>query len=284
MNLATHPYLNTYIDLSLLDRHGRALSAESFFSSINIPGVFRNLAQQVHETFKSVGEFVALPDIPTFSSDEKKFLKLLSSVNYHSIMDTQAQTPEGLKSTYVQYLHTLVKAAEHASQVQVNVVEPYVQFLTMFAAGNQYSTSGVTQTSVFKKQDGIRKVIYTDLGKHFSKEGYGARVLVKDVVKSNNEWHQVFQGLKQCNEYIQVVDREKVISMVNTCSDLIDVIIKQFSAMSDRKVSKEAAEQLHNYAFNVGKELELYAMIHYRTLALQTAVTGTMGSLNEIFG
>lgn len=275
-----HPAINPPVDLAKLDFQTRVISTESF-TSINIPGVFRGLAQGVKDTFQHVHEFMHVDDLPKLPSDQRKFLNTIHAMGYASVMDTKAQRPEGLKVHYLEYTAVLKRAAVHVSSIQGDVVAPYMDFLTRFSASNQFSTSASSETAEFRKKAQIRDRIIADMGKCFGKESYATDCLIKDVVQRNGDWDHVLQEVKQLHDGVSAINRQEIINTVNGCTDVIEVIIKQFASMGDRKVSKEAAERLYNHAYHVGRELELYATVHYRVLALQASVLATMDALME---
>lgn len=266
-------------DLGLLDA---ALATESF-ASIHLPGVFRNLAGSVQSAFQFVHEFVQVPDIPQLTSDQKKFLKLVQNTPYPSMKSVKAFHPEGLKVTYLEYLHALAPVVSHVQDIQTRVVGPYMTFLTKFASGDKFSLQAVSNMQEFRKSQSQRDKLYSDLGRCFGKEAYAGQTAVEHVIHRNNDWTEVFAKLQGAKDGVGAVDRQGIINQVNACSDLIEVIVKQFGGQSERRVSKQAAEDLHNYAFNVGKELELYSTTYYRVLALQGGVDATMTAITEIF-
>lgn len=277
-----HPAIQPPVNLADLDFQSRAFAAEGF-SSINIPGVFRGLAQGVMDTFSHVHEFMAVDDLPDLPRDQRKFLNLISGIGYQSVMHTKATRPEGLKTHYLEYTAVLKRAVAHVGNIRGDVVSPYMDFLTRFSASNQFSTSASSETSDFRKKAQLRERIIADMGRCFGKESYATRCLIQDVVQRNSDWGHVLTDIKQLHDAVSVIPRQDIINEVNGCTDVIDVIIKQFSSMSDRKVSKEAAERLYNHAYHVGRELELYATVHYRVLALQASVQATIEGLTEIY-
>jgi hypothetical protein len=266
-------------NLGLLDT---SVAAESF-ASIHLPGVFRNLAGSVQSAFQFVHEFVQVPDIPKLTGDQKAFLKLVHDTPYPSMKSVKAFHPEGLRVTYLEYLHALAPVITHVQDIQTRVVDPYMSFLTKFASGDKFSLQAVSNTQEFRKGQAQRDKLYSDLGRCFGKEAYAGQTTVEHVIHRNSDWADVFAKLQSAKDAIASVDRQAIINQVNACSDLIEVIVKQFGGQSDRRVSKQAAEDLHNYAFNVGKELELYSSTYYRVLALQGGVDATMTAITEIF-
>lgn len=254
------------------------------FDSMNVPGVFRSFVQGVKSAFTDIHTFVKVEDIPELAKNQNVFLKLVNSTPYTGMKDIRAFAPEGLRSHYLDYLKDLHKATAHASKIESEIIDPYLSFLAKFIADKKFASSAYSEDVYFKAQEKNRKDLYTSLGHHFGRESYGGETTVGAVVARNSDWVHLFKDMNVVIDEIEVAKRQNIENKINQCSDYIELILKQFTTDTDRKVSQEAASRLSNHAYNVGRELEFYSNVYYRVLALRSCLQQTMDSVTNVFG
>jgi DNA-binding FrmR family transcriptional regulator len=269
--------------LSDLGRTVRLVGLESF-SSMNVAGMFKGLVSEVYETFKFTSGLTAVEKMEPLPKDQSKFLKILSDVPYTSLGEVKAYAPEGLKCTYLEFLEVLLDASEYVMNIQKELVTPYALFLGRFISDKKFSADVFDDKKYLEGLENKREEFYKRFGACYEKESYTAVTKVKKVVERNADWPKVFIQLNLVIKNLEAVDRAVLKNQIKQCTDYIEIILKEFSSETDRKVSQEAAYRLSNHAYTIGRELELFSTTFYRALALKGCIENSMESVKEALG
>jgi hypothetical protein len=269
--------------LSDLGRTVKMVGMESF-SAMNVPGVFKSLVSEVFETFKFTSSLTSVEKIDLLPKDQSKFLKIIQSVPYTSLGEVRAYTPEGMHLTYLEFLDVLSDASIYVQNIQKELVAPYALFLGRFISDKKFSADCFDDKKYLEKLENTRENFYKRFGACYTKESYKAETKVKQVVQRNADWEKVFHQLNQVIKNLEAVDRTVLKNQIKQCTDYIEIILKEFSSETDRKVSQEAAHRLSNHAYTIGRELELFSTTYYRALALRGCVENTINSIKESLG
>lgn len=280
----THTFNPEYIDA----RQNLQLSIEALAqeNSVFLQGtaMFKSLMGYVEDTFKFSSTLAATDELKPLSSDQKKFVKLVDHTPYVSMTGIKAYVPEGMHSTYLDYMKTLVKLVDHIKTVEKDTLDPYLFYLGQFISSGDTATSIHNDSPMFQKQDKLRQALYSEVAHHFTKASYEAQTTISQVIHRNGDWTTTFKELQKLINAIESVNRHSLQAKINQGCDYVKVIVDQYSKDATSKVSKQAAQKLSDYTYSVAKELEMYADVHYRILALRGSIENTMQTVTEIFG
>lgn len=255
------------------------IGQEAFnFSAVS--GLFKQLATNVLNSLKTMTGLIDVEKIEELPKDQRKFLDLIKKIDYTSIGLTKAQNVEGSKVTYLRYMQELTPACEYAVGINAKI-DRYITFLAQFVSDHKFSTSTMDDKKQLASQEKIRKDLYTEFSKLYSKDSMKAVVLVKHVVERNADWEKVFKEINPIIRLIESVDRTKLKAQIKQCSDYIEIIISDFQKNKDRKVSQEAADRLASLALDIAKDLEFYATTHFRVLQLKGCIENTTLSIRD---
>lgn len=238
-----------------------------------LPGIMRN--------FSAVPRLRDLPEYKTLSSDGRKFIKLMEKWTYVQIRDVRAFRPEGMSSTYLQFLATLLPVTEQVKGILIDVVQPYSQFLAQLVANRDARLSTDDATQEYRALEARRESIYEQFAAHYRAGSYATNAKVGDVVERQDDWVKVLATLEQCERNMKEVNRDKLDNLVQQCSRSLELLYQQLQKGAIDQASHEAAKRLSNGAYQVAKELELFSTTYYRVLALRGSVSDTVDFLTD---
>lgn len=255
--------------------------AQESFLNINVPGFFKNFLTQVQQILQFSGDSLKLAPIKGIKTDQRKFLQLTHSVPYTSTIMLAAYRPEGMIKTYLEFLAVLKPVTEHIKTVQKDVVQPYAQFLSHFVSDRQFALSARDERQDLDHREKVVKDIYTKFSHLYGKDHYGGKCQLKDVIHRAQDWTPVLQQLNECVANVEAVDRQQLEQIVTECNGYIGLIVENYKAEPDRKVSQEAAARLSAHAYCVAREIELFATTYYRVLALSGTINQTIENFED---
>lgn len=222
------------------------------------------------------------PAANPLTGDQAKFVKTVASRNYLNLSQMPARVPEGMKSTYLQYLHVLTEASTHASQV-VDRLSAYTLFLgtlinehgaelsTRFdrASYNALRAARDDHTSMLATlvQNGSVKVDST----------YGA------VVERNADWKAIFEGLNLVASQINGVNKRTINKKVEEAAQYLEIIERKVGRGELEHISPQMVAEIADGAFQMGKEVEYFVAVWYKVQALTEAINATVLQLNRVY-
>jgi hypothetical protein len=222
------------------------------------------------------------PAANPLTGDQAKFVKTVASRNYLNLSQMPARVPEGMKGTYLAYLHVLTEASTHASQV-VDRLSAYTLFLgtlinehgaelstrfdraqysALLAARNDHTSMLATLV-----QPGSVKVDTT----------YGA------VVERNADWKPIFEGLNLVANQINSVNKRTINKKVEEAAQYLEIIERKVGRGELAHISPQMVTEIAEGAFQMGKEVEYFVAVWYKVQALTEAINATVLQLNKVY-
>jgi len=261
----------------------RAELSQEAFDLSKLTGAFKKIADKVKDLF-TVGSSIANIDgkIGMLPKDQTKFIKLVNSMPYPSIIKVEAFVPGGMNATYLHYLEALLPATEHYKKIQPQVMDPYNQYLGRLLSDRKFSKSAGDDKRLVNDLARGRQHYMDAMAKCFGRNLITTNTTIGAVISRHADWATVFTKL---NAAISNMEQVKISDLKNTlhqCTEIIELIIKELqSPGADKAFSQEAAARMSDYSYEVAKELEMYSLTYYRVLSLKGAIELTMGSIRE---
>jgi len=259
---------------------GLRLSQESFLN-LNVPGVLKGFLSQVQSILQFSSDSLKLEPLKGLTADQHKFLKLVKEVPYSTTTNLMAYRPEGMIKTYLEFLAVLVPTTHHLKSIQSETVQPYAQFLAKFVSDKTFATSARDDQRDLEHREKLVKDVYSKFTHLYGRDQFGGKCKIKDVVHRGQDWALVLQELNECVANVESVDRQQLEQIVTECNDYVRLIVDNLKAEPDRKVSQEMANRLSAHAYNVAREVELFATTYYRVLALVGTVEKTIETMQD---
>lgn len=212
----------------------------------------------------------------------KKFEKYMSTLPYTDSMNFRAEVPEGLKSTYLDYLADLIPAQERANSILAKVIVPFEAFVGNLISDEVYRQQMGHQIKEFKPLEAEYEKTLASIGQHFTKNGYGASAKFGDVVKRTGDWTQVFKKTGELTELYQSFPQMEITKRLNRLYESLDALSEIAGKDGFAGVDKQAVRLLSDGMYHIARELELAALTTYRSRNFIQAINTTVSNINEV--
>lgn len=254
-----------------------------FLSSVDeMKGKLMQVIPAVIRGFAGAQDLSGLPKFEDFSKEEREFLKHIQVTGFAELRELGAQVPEGLNSTYLEYIEVLSPTVLHLATIIPHVLQPYTVFLAELISHKSAMLSTNTKKLELDKLQKQREACYDAIGKLFYKGNTGTSSKYGKVVDRNNDWPVVFQKVQDMTRALQGVKLTQVKELTKQCADYLEVIHGRIAQDEMNEITPEVTKALADGAYQVAAELEFLSIIYYRVLALQAAVAATVSKVNEI--
>jgi hypothetical protein len=268
-------------------RHLSGVVSNEAISMAGITNSLRNFIPDVSKYFHSLAHgFVgAVSDEKAvqLTADEKDFLKQLDGRIYLNLVPLAAHVPEGLISTYVEYLYELRASLKHSKEVSLPALSEYSVFLAKIITNREMRTDGLSKKAEYKKMEQVRESLVQMSGACFKPGSSIAVTTYGKVVARNADWSDVFSLLHEVDNLANSIDRAQLHKLAQECARQLDVIVQAVKADKFEDASPEVLVTLADGAYQCGAELEFFALTYFRTIQINTAVSDTMRSITAIF-
>lgn len=267
--------------VSALDKYNRVVALD-LQSDVGLSAINRRFADllepintQLNAIAAVVGRMTVTPILNLFTSDENK---ALSGVEYMSISKISLVVPEGLNKPMRDYLDALEKSCAVSTGFIENSVIPFERFLADISSKKtSVSNSGkymVVQSNVdvdIAKANAL-------LGKCFSNGSHNAYSTFGKTFGSIRDYIDCEKRCDALNQWLAKVDLGDLKKRLAHISQLTDTIIEYIDNGKLADVSPINLKYLSQTAYNIGKEVEFFAILLYR---IQT-VTATIQRAHKI--
>jgi hypothetical protein len=222
------------------------------------------------------------PAANPLTGDQAKFVKTVASRNYLNLSQMPARVPEGMKGTYLQYLHILTEASTHASQV-VERLSAYTLFLGTLInehgaeLSTRFDRASYNALRAFRDDNTSMLATVVQSGSTKVDTTYGA------VVERNADWKAIFEGLNLVATQINGVNKRTINKKVEEAAQYLEILERKVGRGELAHISPQMVTEIAEGAFQMGKEVEYYVAIWYKVQALTEAINATVLQLNHVY-
>ncbi len=234
--------------------------------------------------FAPVKDTLILPDLVGLDKNQAKFVKITHEIPFSELRELRAFVPEGVFSTYLEYLQVLHPVTEYQRSIQGDVIAPFVMILAQIVSDAKGNVSTNNHRAEFKKLEKNREEAYARFSKLYAKDSVETQVKVKNVIERNADWPAVLNLLNQCVSNMQDIDREAIKQQIQQCNDYLDIIYTYLKEGKLEGTSLEAAQSLSDGSWQVAQELQFFSTTYYRVLSLNAAIEKTVMGVTEAMG
>lgn len=250
----------------------------------NVADLLRNIFPTISKEFTGlVGKFSTPEKVVKLTSSQKAFLKELEQHTYLNIAPLAAYVPEGMDVTYLSFLDVLKDATEHCEHLLDVTMVDYCKFLGNLINNADAKLDSSSLVPIYKNLQVNREELNKRFLECFKHGSSRTEVSIGNVVSRNSDWPKIFELTEDVNREIEMVDREKLSKKILECVQLINVIQNKIKRNEFEGISPEAVNTLADGAFQIASELEFYSVIHYRVIAITTAINRTIEHFQEVF-
>lgn len=221
--------------------------------------------------------------VTALTSKQNKFLGEVQKRNFADIEAVGAYVPEGMKTTYLEYIAALKPAVNHAAGVLSTVLGSYMAFLSQVITNEDVRATTKSFDKDFKEWEKIRIEANDAMGACFAHGSTRSSVSIGQVVDRNSDWQHVFHDGHALFVTMNGVDRAKLKKKVKECEDLLDIVMRKLRNNEFTNVTPQTANNLAEGAYAAACELEFYAAVFFKTQVLYTCVNQTVDHFDEVF-
>lgn len=222
------------------------------------------------------------PAIAPINSTQRDFLKNVAGRNYVNLSQMPCKVPEGLKVPYLQYLHVLSEASAHAVQV-VERLSKFTIFLGELINEHQFQLSTKVDRGYYAKLKDEREHLNGMLGVCFTPGSTKVDANYGAVVQRNGDWKQVFETLNLVSEQVNSVNKRTLDKKIEEAAHYLDIIETKVQRGELTQVTPQVVTELAESAYELGRDVEQYVNIWYKTQALTESVNKTTASLLAVY-
>jgi hypothetical protein len=272
----------TTFDITELEAQ-RTIALESMI----LPNAFERLTSLLPIAVKSFQSMMGLmstdaPAANPLTSAQAKFTKTVANRNYLNLSQMPARVPEGMKGTYLAYLHILSEASTHASQI-VDKLSAYTLFLGTLINEHGAELNTKFNRSMYSGMAAERDDRTRMLGTVHQPGSTKADTVYSAVVERNADWQAIFEALNLVTSQINGVNKRTINKKVEEASHYLQIIETKVSRGELAHISPQMVAELADGAFQMGKEVEYFVAIWYKVQAITEAINATVTTLNSVY-
>jgi len=248
-------------------------SANKMLSNF-FPSMVANL-KEFAERFKAENGAIS------FSSDQKRFLKKLETLNYLDIANFSVSVPDGFSSNFVDYLKDLSVASTQISAIEKEILNPFSTYLAKLISSADHRFDTSNYFTLLNDYGDKREQNLINLKTHFSAK-VGTVSTLSEVVSRNADWSVVFRFDNEIMKELNSVNRTNLDKKVKEISSYLSLITDKIKKNELQGVSPEVTRSLAEGVYQVARDLEAFSIIYYQALVITTSIDQFVGKINQM--
>jgi hypothetical protein len=266
-----------------LDREWIALEAEHSLS-INFSNLIHRFLPNARGVFAALAQkFSASEEGIVLTRDQRAFMKVVEAHKYLDLSPIVAYVPEGLDVPYLHYTNALGPAVDHAANVQT-LLAGYSTYIAMLLTNHDERFSTKDSAVSYKGLETLRDRFNKDLGDCFKNGSHNTDVRYGDVVERNSDWNLVFPAAASLSDKMNGVDRKVLTKTLNDTVHLMDRLIENIQKDEFKGASPTMLTELADGAYQMASEVEFFATVYYRIMALTASIDRTTKNILKLRG
>jgi hypothetical protein len=222
------------------------------------------LPKLVHE-FKSLKEGLVTPILSLFISKERKVLAHLQNLNYVNLSQSLVSVPEGFKGFFLDYLKLLEKIQVQAYKDANEFIKEYHIVLSSFITNKDDQISSKDLSFFYNRVEQRTLENSDEISKFFNAPNKVSRAKLESVLARISDLEAISQVVKQIESRHNLEDLKTIEISLNKIIAMLDIIIEQMKKEDTTKVSRQAALNLSQGAYNLARYIEFISLLHFRT-------------------
>lgn len=225
-----------------------------------------------------------LPETPAIglTSNQHDFFREIGRRNFLDVAGITAYVPEGLSVPYIDYANELSKASERCVKILPEILSSFTMFLSQLLTQQEMKLSTILNTRRYVTLEQERAHLNERLGKCFTRGSTRTDVTIGNVVNRNADWPDVFRATDAIAIEMNNVDRKALNKQVSESVELINALMAKINRHELSGVTPAVAQNLSDGAYQVASELEFFAAVYYKSMALTASVKRTVQHYHEI--
>jgi hypothetical protein len=202
--------------------------------------------------------------------------------NYTNYSHTLVSVPEGFKGNFLEYINVLNKIVPEVYTEANKILGEYCFALSTFITNKEDKISLKDHTNLFHRINEHREQTVNTLSVFFPTTNPQSKQYLGNVIGRFYELEQLVDSLKFLDKVHSDQNLNKITSQVNTCCDLLDIVIKNSQKEEMNTISGNAAKNISEGAYAVGKYIEFVSVVRFKTEQAIVSVERLMETLDKV--
>lgn len=269
-----------------LDAQMRRLALESGFTA-NVADLFRNtipnLVEHLVGGYKDLlGSSDLSAPVREMHADFRRLETKLPHAVYLNYTSTVVSVPEGFEGSLHDYVVFLHSVSEEMFREALQTIGEYNGVLSTFISNKDAKTSLKDHSDLFRRVEKRREEITARVKEFFPGTQVTPKKRLGQVVSRFAELEQIVAMVDKLDRDRKDHSLKEFAAAVHKSCDLLAIVVKQTTSEGVDNVSGNAAMNISQGAFELGKYVELVAL--YRNMVDQAVATSAklVKQLSEI--
>lgn len=258
----------------------KKLSLETM-SVIESTDTFRTLLPKLVQEFKLVSQAIKVPFAHLIQSKEKKVVAHLSELNYINLSSCLVPVPENFSGQFLDYLRTLKTMQSAVYGTANEFIKEYSIILSSFITNKDDRISSQDMSFLFNSIEQKSLEYSKTLSSFFQAPTKLGRAKLGSVIARIADIESIINtadSIASTHNQSELKDIELSITKIIS---MLDIIIEQMKQQDITKVSRAAAQNLSQGAYNLARYIEFISVFHFRTTAMLKMVEDLVDFLNK---
>jgi hypothetical protein len=218
----------------------------------------------------------------SLTGSQQTFLRDIAGKNYGDIYTIGIPVPAGLSVPYLDYISVLEEAADFACTDVPMMMNEYTTYLAGLISTQHAMLESHNLNVQYVKKERDREELTEQMAACLN-GGTSATRPMKAVVKRNKDWEHVIARAEAVSMRLNKIDRNELNKKIKEATELLDLLGKRVMSGELSEVSPEVVMHLSDGAFQLGKNLEFFAVVYYRACVLSETIVADINYLGECF-
>lgn len=261
-----------------------ALEAEAI---ANVVDTFKNLVPSLYE--KLFTQYSQLTGDTQIDEDVKE-MKLtfgnmkvkLRLTNYMNYNKTLISVPEGFKGDLLSYVHCLSSMATEVFQEANKTLGEYNFALSAFITNKESKISLKDHSDLFYRVQQTREKLTQEISNFFPNGSDLSKNYLGDVIHRFADLEELVRSAEKLNQQHKEQNIKAVQDSVKKSVDLLKIIVDDTRTNGIAKVSGNAAMNISQGAYELGKYVEFISIYRFRVEQVVSTIEKLLKKLDEI--
>lgn len=242
-----------------------------------VPNLLNTLSNSYNNLKTSLDTEEAI--IKDLSISLKFKLKQASFSNYDK---TLVSIPEGFKGNFLEYVQLLNELSPEVHKEANKILGEYNFALSTFLTNKESKTALKDYTDLFERVSRRREEMIKKLEDFHKGNASTSKAYLKQVMHRFSDMDTLIKSMQQLNKNQQKSSLREITSSVNESVRLLDLVVKQVESQDMDKVSGNAAMNISQGAYELGKYVEFISIYRYRVEQMNSCCNKLVEKLENI--
>lgn len=269
-----------------LESHMARLSLEANAIG-NVIDSFRNLLPSLSDKLRTQFDALVTEDSLKDEVNELKltFGKLkvkLPHASYVNYSKTLISVPEGFQGNFLEYVTTLSDMSQDVFQEANKTLAEYNFVLSAFITNKENKISLKDHSDLYKAVKVKREKLSDRIAAYFPQDSNTSKAYLGDAIRRFADLDTLVHAVEKLNQQRKNQNIKDISEAVKKCVDLLKIIVEDTQNNGIVKVSGNAALNVSEGAYEIGKYVEFIAVYRFRVEQVVSSVEKLMKTLDTI--